>query len=133
MDAEQSNELKDSITLRNEAGSAAASKIRAVDPQNEVTAARIKLGLTQGVFAQLLDTPIGTVRGWEQGRRQPPPCAKVLMRVAMKYPRVVLECSGGEAVQSLIVDEQPEPEVEIVVEAEAEVHHPGGDADFWLL
>lgn len=30
-------------------------------------------------FAQLLDTPVGTVRGWEQGRRHPPPSAKVLI------------------------------------------------------
>lgn len=30
------------------------------------------------------------VRGWEQGRRQPP-SAKVLMRVATKYPKQVLD------------------------------------------
>jgi putative transcriptional regulator len=64
-----------------------------VHSENEVAQARQELGLTQEAFAKHLDTPVGTVRGWEQGRRQPPPSAKVLMRVAAKYPEQVLECA----------------------------------------
>lgn len=95
MDVELLNELKDSIRQMKaiEAGELAPTKVRVVNPENEVTSARIKLGLTQEAFAKLLDTPVGTVRGWEQGRRQPPPSAKVLMRVATKYPAQVLECA----------------------------------------
>ena len=77
-----------------EAGDATPARVRVVNPENEVAHARIKLGLTQQAFAKLIDTLVGTVRGWEQGRRQPPPSAKVLMRVATKYPEQVLECAG---------------------------------------
>jgi putative transcriptional regulator len=95
MDAELLNELKDSIRQMKaiEAGELAPTKVRIVNPENEVASARMKLGITQEAFAKLLDTPVGTVRGWEQGRRQPPPSAKVLMRVATKYPEQVLECA----------------------------------------
>ena len=93
------NELKDSIRQIKafEAGDATPARVRVVNPENEVAHARIKLGLTQEAFAKLLDTPVGTVRGWEQGRRQPPPSAKVLMRVATKYPEQVLECAEDAA------------------------------------
>ena len=95
MDAELFNELKDSIRQMkaSEAGELASTRVRVVNPQNEVATARMKLGMTQEAFAKLLDTPVGTVRGWEQGCRQPPPSAKVLMRVATKYPEQVLECA----------------------------------------
>jgi putative transcriptional regulator len=95
MDAENLNDLKDSIRQMKaiEAGELAPAKVRIVNPDNEVASARMKLGMTQEAFAKLLDTPVGTVRGWEQGRRQPPPSAKILMRVATKYPEQVLECA----------------------------------------
>jgi putative transcriptional regulator len=99
MDTGLFNELKDSIRQMKaiEAGDVAPARVRVVNPENEVAHARIKLGLTQEAFAKLLDTPVGTVRGWEQGRRQPPPSAKVLMRVATKYPEQVLECAEEQA------------------------------------
>lgn len=95
MDAELFNELKDSIRQMKaiEKGELAPARVRVVNPENEVAHARQQLGLTQEAFAKLLDTPVGTIRGWEQGRRQPPPSAKVLMRVATKYPEQVLECA----------------------------------------
>ncbi len=95
MDKELFNELKDSIRQMKaiEVGKLAPSRVRLVNPENAVAQARQQLGLTQEAFARLLDTPVGTVRGWEQGRRQPPPSAKVLMRVATKYPEQVLECA----------------------------------------
>ena len=99
MDTELLNELKDSIRQMKaiETGDLAPSRVRVVNPENEVAQARQELGLTQEAFAKLLDTPVGTVRGWEQGRRQPPPSAKVLMRVATKYPEQVLECAEESA------------------------------------
>lgn len=95
MDAALFNELKESIHQMKaiERGELPPSRVRVVNPENEVTQARMQLGLTQVAFAKLLDTPVGTVRGWEQGRREPPPSAKVLMRVASKYPEQVLECA----------------------------------------
>jgi putative transcriptional regulator len=99
MDTKLFNELKDSIRQMKaiEAGELAPTRVRVVNPDNDVTHARIQLGMTQEAFAKLLDTPVGTVRGWEQGRRQPPPSAKILMRVATKYPEQVLECAEEQA------------------------------------
>mgnify|MGYP001151306235 CR=1 FL=1 len=99
MDTKLFNELKDSIRQMKAiaAGELAPSRVRVVNAENSVTQARIQLGLTQEAFAKLLDTPVGTVRGWEQGRRQPPPSAKVLMRVATRYPEQVLECAEDAA------------------------------------
>ena len=99
MDTELFNELKDSIRQMKaiESDDAAPARVRVVNSESEVTHARIKLGLTQEAFAKLLDTPVGTVRGWEQEKRQPPPSAKVLMLVATKYPEQVLECAQDPA------------------------------------
>lgn len=102
MDAELFNELKDSIRQMKaiEKGELAPARVRVLNPENAVAQARRQLGMTQEAFAKLLDTPIGTVRGWEQGRRQPPPSAKILMRVATKYPEKVLECAEDAATYS---------------------------------
>ncbi|MFW6217365.1 MAG: helix-turn-helix domain-containing protein [Verrucomicrobiota bacterium] len=99
MDAELFKELKDSIRQMKaiEKGELAPGRVRVVNPENAVARARIQLGLSQEAFARLLDTPIGTVRGWEQGRRQPPPSARILMRLATKYPEQVLECAEESA------------------------------------
>jgi putative transcriptional regulator len=99
MDTELFNKLKTSICQMKaiQAGELAPTRIRVVNPKNEVVHARMQLGMTQEAFAKLLDTPVGTVRGWEQGRRQPPPSAKVLIRVATKYPEHVLECAEEQA------------------------------------
>ena len=99
MDTNLLNELKDSIRQMKaiEKGELALARVRVVNPENVVAHARTQLGMTQEAFAKLLDTPVSTVRGWEQGRRQPPPSAKVLMRVAAKYPEQVLECAEDAA------------------------------------
>lgn len=93
------NELKESIRQMKaiEKGELSPARVRVVNPENEVAQARLQLGMTQEAFAKLLNTPVGTVRGWEQGRRQPPPSAKVLMLVATKYPKQVLECAEDSA------------------------------------
>ena len=99
MDADLFEDLKDSIGQMKaiEKGELAPGRIRIINSENEVAHAREQLGLTQEAFAKLLDTPVGTVRGWEQGRRQPPPSAKVLMCVATKYPEQVLECAEEQS------------------------------------
>jgi putative transcriptional regulator len=38
----------------------------------DIIAARERMGLTQARLAALLGVPIGTLRNWEQGRRQAP-------------------------------------------------------------
>ncbi|MFT5836656.1 MAG: DNA-binding transcriptional regulator YiaG, partial [Candidatus Azotimanducaceae bacterium] len=62
MDTKLFNELKDSIRQMKaiEAGELAPTRVRVVNPDNDVTHARIQLGMTQEAFAKLLDTPVGT-------------------------------------------------------------------------
>jgi putative transcriptional regulator len=49
--------------------------------------------LTQEKFARLLGVSVGTLRNWEQGRRQPEGAARVLLQVAARHPEVFL--NGG--------------------------------------
>jgi putative transcriptional regulator len=59
-----------------------------------VSAIRQHLGLTQQKFAALLGISPATLRNWEQGRRKPEGAARVLLCVAAKYPRAVLDTVG---------------------------------------
>ena len=55
---------------------------------------RKHLGLTQDKFALLLGVSAATLRNWEQGRRKPGGAARVLLCVAAKHPKAVLEIVG---------------------------------------
>lgn len=71
-------------------GKKAPSREFRVDSPN-VSAIRRHLGLTQQKFAELLGISPATLRNWEQGRRKPEGAARVLLCVAAKYPKAVLE------------------------------------------
>ncbi len=60
-----------------------------LDPEG-VAAVRGRLGLSQPQFARLLGVGLGTLRHWEQGRRQPTGAARVLLRVAARDPQALL-------------------------------------------
>ena len=62
-----------------------------VDPQNDLLKIRGKLGLSQSKFAGLLGISADTLQNWEQGRRAPTGPAKVLLKIALKHPRLLLE------------------------------------------
>ena len=47
--------------------------------------------LSQERFARLIGISVATLRNWEQGRRTPEGPAKVLLKVAAKYPEAVLD------------------------------------------
>ena len=47
--------------------------------------------LSQEKFAHLMGISVVTLRNWEQGRRTPEGSAKVLLKVAAKYPEAVLD------------------------------------------
>jgi putative transcriptional regulator len=57
----------------------------------DVSAIRRHLGLTQRKFAQLLGISAATLRNWEQGRRKPEGAARVLLCVAARHPKAVLD------------------------------------------
>ncbi len=50
---------------------------------------RESLGLSQKAFSQALDVSAGTVRNWEQGRRQPTGPARVLLTLVAQRPDVL--------------------------------------------
>jgi putative transcriptional regulator len=66
------------------------SRLFRIDRPN-VRKIRRDLGLTQEQFAALLGISPATLRNWEQGRRKPEGAARVLLCVAAKYPRAVLD------------------------------------------
>ncbi|MFZ2237732.1 MAG: NadS family protein [Dokdonella sp.] len=51
---------------------------------------RAMTGLSQAKFAQILDVQVGTLRNWEQGRRDPTGPAKALLRAIHNDPENVL-------------------------------------------
>ena len=63
----------------------------------DVRAIRAKTGLSQERFAARIGVPVGTLRGWEQGRRRPEGPARVLLSMLDRNPRVVEETLGADA------------------------------------
>lgn len=52
---------------------------------------RLKTGLSQARFAELLGVSLRTLQDWEQGRRAPSGAARTLLRIAAKNPQALLE------------------------------------------
>jgi putative transcriptional regulator len=53
------------------------------------TEARMRVGVSQSAFAQLLGVSVRTLQEWEQGRREPSGAAKTLLRIAMRSPEAI--------------------------------------------
>jgi putative transcriptional regulator len=52
---------------------------------------RAQIGLSQTKFARLLNVDVGTLRNWEQGRREPTGAAKALLTAISRDPKNVLK------------------------------------------
>ena len=92
MNDELFEELKASIReggaiLRGESKPSRVFKLE--DP--DVAAIRGEYGLSQEQFAALLGISVRTLQNWEQGRRHPQGPARVLLRVASRHPKAVLD------------------------------------------
>ena len=61
----------------------------------EVAGIRKVTGLSQAKFATLIDVQVGTLRNWEQGRREPTGPAKALLRAISRDPENVLQAVAG--------------------------------------
>jgi putative transcriptional regulator len=77
-----------------ERGTAKPSREFEVNPANDVLRLRTKLGLPQTKFARLLGISEDTLQNWEQGRRKPAGPAKVLLKIAARHPKIVLETAA---------------------------------------
>lgn len=55
----------------------------------DVAAIRDRLGLTQEQFARTFGIPVGTLRDWEQRRKEPDAPARALLRVIEREPEAV--------------------------------------------
>jgi putative transcriptional regulator len=72
-------------------GALKPSRVLRVDPKNDLVQVRGKLGLSQSKFAAILGISADTLQNWEQGRRAPTGPARVLLKIAMKHPHLLLE------------------------------------------
>jgi len=57
----------------------------------QVKEIRKATGLTQAKFAAMIDVQLGTLRNWEQGRREPTGPAKALLRAIHNDPKHVIQ------------------------------------------
>lgn len=80
--------------LRGEAEPSRSFEMESVAP--DVVAVRESLGLSQPKMAALMGISVGTLRNWEQGRRNPEGPARTLLRVAAKHPGAVLDAVANE-------------------------------------
>ncbi|VVP30673.1 NadS family protein [Pseudomonas silesiensis] len=85
------DELMESVEEMNEIlrGERQPSREFTVDALH-VKEIRKATGLTQAKFAALIDVQLGTLRNWEQGRREPTGPAKALLKAIHNDPVHVL-------------------------------------------
>lgn len=82
--------------LREALAEAKAGLGRVTTPEQMlVRQAREKSGLTQVAFAERIDTPVATLRDWEQGRFAPPGVVVCLLRLIVKHPELSQELSAA--------------------------------------
>lgn len=57
----------------------------------DIAEIRARTGLTQKEFARSIGVALGTLQGWEQGRRRPEGAARVLLALISKRPNLVID------------------------------------------
>ncbi|KQP42372.1 XRE family transcriptional regulator [Methylobacterium sp. Leaf104] len=65
-----------------------------VPQEIDVAAIRKATDLSQDAFARRIGVAVGTLRNWEQRRRQPEGPARVLLALLQRNPRLVEETLG---------------------------------------
>lgn len=81
--------------LDHASGKRTGAMVHEVAPQEtDAREARMKLGMSQREFADLIGTGVGTVRKWELGTRQPSGAARALITVIKSEPKAVWRALG---------------------------------------
>jgi len=78
-------DLLQSVTQMRRGQAARVTKVKLT----EAAEARASIGMSQQEFAELLGVSPRTLQDWEQGRREPTGAARMLLRVAVKHPRML--------------------------------------------
>jgi putative transcriptional regulator len=65
------------------------AKVKHTVEQIQIIAFRKKLKLTQGEFSKKINTPLGTLRDWEQGNSQPNGAALLLTKIFEENPQLL--------------------------------------------
>lgn len=61
----------------------------------DIKALRSKVGKSQAQFAEAFHIPVGTVRDWEQGRRNPDAPARALLKIIAADPAIAERLLAG--------------------------------------
>ena len=67
----------------------------------QVKIIRRALGLSQEVFSERFHIPIGTLRDWEQGRKEPDAAGRAYLRVIGRNPDAVIAAFQNDVVGDL--------------------------------
>jgi putative transcriptional regulator len=65
------------------------TRVEKIRPE-DVRKIRLKLKVSQAVFARLLNVPVVTEASWEVGRRNPSGAALRLLQIAQREPEALL-------------------------------------------
>jgi len=75
----------------------------------ELTKLRVKSGMSQAVFARMLNVSTKTVQSWEQGQRRPSQAALRLIQVFRQNPSGLLEAAGMSVPTVTAIAPKPAP------------------------
>lgn len=73
---------------------AGGGKRYTIEPKTAAARARLKSGLTQAQFAEVLGISRRTLEHWEQGRREPSGAARTLIKIVEKHPEILKEMAS---------------------------------------
>ena len=84
---------------------------------DELTGLRLESGMSQAVFARVLNVSTKTVQSWEQGTRKPSQAALRLIQVFRRDPSGVLQAAGMTAPRAKALDGKRSAEVRKTIES----------------